>query len=157
MNGLLYHGIPVWREQFSWHQKPQLLEFASDEAGTANTRVIYRPITVKIIRFVWCCPGIYAATEAFMLTDYSPGYADTWEALGRRMQDVAQFGKLQKEVSLLFIWFCEVWRSIAAELLSNQFVIYSMYAQHSSRVHLSTDTYAQNFWTSVQERLLVIE
>jgi len=38
--------------------------------------------------------GVYTATEAFMLTDYSPGYADTWEALDRRLQDVAAIGKL---------------------------------------------------------------
>ena len=29
-----------------------------------------------------------------MLTDYSPGYADTWEALDRRLQDVAALGKM---------------------------------------------------------------
>ena len=38
--------------------------------------------------------GVYTATEAFMLTDYSPGYADTWEALDRRLQDVAALGKM---------------------------------------------------------------
>jgi len=41
---------------------------------------------------------VYTATEAFMLTDYSPGYADTWEALDRRLQDVAAIGKLTGKV-----------------------------------------------------------
>ena len=57
--------------------------------------------------------GIYAAVEAQMLTDYSPGYADTWEALDRAMQDVAELGKLRHKVSqvqvlslkLPLVWF----------------------------------------------------
>lgn len=37
--------------------------------------------------------GVIGATELFMITDYSPGYADTWAALDRRLADVSQLGK----------------------------------------------------------------
>ena len=37
--------------------------------------------------------GVIAATELYMLTDFSPGYADTWAALDRRLRDVSQLGK----------------------------------------------------------------
>jgi hypothetical protein len=33
-----------------------------------------------------------------MLTDFSPGYADTWESLDRRLEDVAVIGKLTAKV-----------------------------------------------------------
>ncbi len=38
--------------------------------------------------------SVYAATELYMLTDYSPGYEDTWRALDRRLADVAAVGML---------------------------------------------------------------
>lgn len=36
--------------------------------------------------------GVYSATELYMLTDSSPGYADTWGALSRRLDDVMAVG-----------------------------------------------------------------
>ena len=42
--------------------------------------------------------GVYTATELFMLTDYSPGYADTWQSLDRRLQDVRRLGGAASEV-----------------------------------------------------------
>ena len=33
-----------------------------------------------------------------MLTDYSPGLADTWQALDRRLENVKQLGKLASQV-----------------------------------------------------------
>jgi ubiquinone biosynthesis protein COQ9 len=35
----------------------------------------------------------YISTELYMLTDCSPGYADTWAALERRLQDVVSAGR----------------------------------------------------------------
>jgi ubiquinone biosynthesis protein COQ9 len=32
--------------------------------------------------------AIYTSTELYMLTDFSPGHADTWQALDRRVEDV---------------------------------------------------------------------
>jgi ubiquinone biosynthesis protein COQ9 len=43
--------------------------------------------------------GVYTATELFMLTDYSPGYADTWRSLDRRLKDVKRLGGAAAEVS----------------------------------------------------------
>lgn len=43
--------------------------------------------------------SVYTATELYMLTDYSPGYADTWEVLDRRLDDVMKLGKLMGQVS----------------------------------------------------------
>jgi len=37
--------------------------------------------------------GVYAATETFMLTDRSPGFAETWTFLDRRLADVAEVGQ----------------------------------------------------------------
>ena len=42
--------------------------------------------------------GVYAATELFMITDYSPGYADTWKSLDRRLEDVKRIGSATTEV-----------------------------------------------------------
>lgn len=43
--------------------------------------------------------ALYTATEAYMLTDYSPGFADTWEALDRRLDELEQLGRLTGRVS----------------------------------------------------------
>ena len=32
--------------------------------------------------------AIYTSTELYMLTDFSPGHADTWQALDRRVADL---------------------------------------------------------------------
>ena len=45
-----------------------------------------------------CNAGVYTATELYMLTDYSPGYADTWHSLDRRLQDVRRLGGAASEV-----------------------------------------------------------
>lgn len=37
--------------------------------------------------------GVYGATEAFMLTDSSPGFEDTWRFLDHRLAEVALFGR----------------------------------------------------------------
>ncbi len=44
--------------------------------------------------------GVYTATELFMLTDYSAGYADTWRSLDRRLGDVKRLGSAAAEVPL---------------------------------------------------------
>lgn len=36
--------------------------------------------------------GVYCSTQLYMLTDASPGFADTWAALRRRLAEVAQVG-----------------------------------------------------------------
>ncbi|KAK9865342.1 hypothetical protein WJX84_002543 [Apatococcus fuscideae] len=41
--------------------------------------------------------GVYASTELYMLTDYSPGYADTWESLDRRLADVMRLGAAARD------------------------------------------------------------
>ena len=41
--------------------------------------------------------GVYAATEVYMLSDYSPGLADTWQSLDRRLEDVMRLGKLASQ------------------------------------------------------------
>lgn len=42
--------------------------------------------------------GVIATTELFMITDFSPGYADTWASLDRRLRDVTQLGKAASQV-----------------------------------------------------------
>ncbi len=43
--------------------------------------------------------GVYTATELYMLTDGSPGFADTWESLQRRVDDVVAVGKNMRQIS----------------------------------------------------------
>lgn len=45
--------------------------------------------------------GVYSATELYMLTDTSPGFADTWAALDRRLADVLQLGRAARSVASL--------------------------------------------------------
>ena len=45
--------------------------------------------------------GVYSSTELYMLTDFSPGFQDTWAHLDRRLQDVATLGKAAAQVSSL--------------------------------------------------------
>ena len=47
--------------------------------------------------------GVYAATELFMITDYSPGYEDTWKSLDRRLEDLKRFGSAAAEVRALAV------------------------------------------------------
>ncbi len=42
--------------------------------------------------------GVYTATELYMLTDYSPGFADTWDVLDRRLKDVMTIGRVMGQV-----------------------------------------------------------
>lgn len=42
--------------------------------------------------------GVYTSTELYMLTDYSPGMADTWQAMDRRIADVMRLGRLSKQM-----------------------------------------------------------
>lgn len=45
--------------------------------------------------------GVYTATELYMLTDGSPGFADTWEQLARRVDDVVAVGKQLRQAGQL--------------------------------------------------------
>lgn len=49
---------------------------------------------------------IYTTTELYMLTDFSPGHADTWQALDRRVEDALALGEgaqqLEKSVMEVF-------------------------------------------------------
>jgi ubiquinone biosynthesis protein COQ9 len=37
--------------------------------------------------------AVYTTAELYMLADFSPGHADTWDALERRLADTAAVGK----------------------------------------------------------------
>ncbi|EFN58007.1 hypothetical protein CHLNCDRAFT_50671 [Chlorella variabilis] len=45
--------------------------------------------------------GAYTATELYMLTDCSPGFADTWAALDRRLGDVVEAEKAAEDAGSL--------------------------------------------------------
>ena len=47
--------------------------------------------------------GIYTQTELYMLTDYSPGYSDTWESLNRRCQDMESLSVLSGKVGRILL------------------------------------------------------
>ena len=41
--------------------------------------------------------GVYCSTELLMLTDSSPGYSETWEALDRRLADMLMLSRAVKQ------------------------------------------------------------
>ncbi|PRW56755.1 ubiquinone biosynthesis mitochondrial [Chlorella sorokiniana] len=43
--------------------------------------------------------GVYSATELYMVNDCSPGYADTWAALDRRLGEALELGKATQDAS----------------------------------------------------------
>eukprot|EP00775_Hariotina_reticulata_P001194 gene1194-biopygen2410 len=43
--------------------------------------------------------GIYTTTEIYMLTDFSPGYQDTWQQLDRRLQDSVWLGNTLSSIA----------------------------------------------------------
>lgn len=45
--------------------------------------------------------GVYSATELYMVNDCSPGYADTWAALDRRLSEALELGKATQDASTL--------------------------------------------------------
>lgn len=45
--------------------------------------------------------SIYLSTELYMLTDYSPGYTDTWQQLERRIDDVLWLGSAAQSAAAL--------------------------------------------------------
>lgn len=45
--------------------------------------------------------GIYASTELFMLSDTSPGFADTWAFLDRRVDESIALGELPQNVRFM--------------------------------------------------------
>jgi ubiquinone biosynthesis protein COQ9 len=45
--------------------------------------------------------SVYLSTELYMLTDYSPGYADTWQQLERRIDDVLWLGSAAQSAAAL--------------------------------------------------------
>lgn len=56
---------------------------AADGAGAGSSKQSKRVI-LQII---------YTTTELYMLTDFSPGHADTWQALDRRVEDALALGE----------------------------------------------------------------
>jgi ubiquinone biosynthesis protein COQ9 len=46
---------------------------------------------------------VYTTTELYMLTDFSPGHADTWSALDRRMEDVKSVGQGLKRAEMALL------------------------------------------------------
>ena len=46
--------------------------------------------------------GVYSTTELYMLTDCSPGFADTWDALDRRMAEVLALGGVLRRIQDAF-------------------------------------------------------
>lgn len=45
--------------------------------------------------------AVYTSTELYMLTDFSPGYQDTWEQLDRRIADVLWLGSAAKSAAVV--------------------------------------------------------
>ena len=61
--------------------------------------------------------GVYAATELFMITDYSPGYADTWKSLDRRLEDVKRIGSATTEVCSPIFLACATFGTHSARIM----------------------------------------
>ncbi|DBA65800.1 hypothetical protein WJX79_001942 [Trebouxia sp. C0005] len=64
--------------------------------------------------------GVYTATELYMLTDYSPGFADTWDVLDRRLKDVMTIGRVMGQMGSSAASLMEQISSGLSQLISNR-------------------------------------
>jgi ubiquinone biosynthesis protein COQ9 len=86
---------------YSWYSKRALLAGVYVSTGRRPRAALLPAAAAVWMRQEWRrSPALTppararARAELYMLTDFSPGYADTWEALERRLADVLTLGRL---------------------------------------------------------------
>lgn len=94
-----------WAQALSLQSQPRNVSTALKQL-TQVTDDIWHAAGDKSTDYNWytkrgLLAAVYSSTELYMLTDYSPGYADTWEVLDRQLENVVQMGKLIGQVSML--------------------------------------------------------
>lgn len=91
------HVTGTWPQALSLQAHPEALPTSLKQLATAVDE-IWRAAGDTSTDSNWytkraLLAGVYTATELYMLTDGSPGFVDTWECLGRRVDDVVAAGK----------------------------------------------------------------
>jgi ubiquinone biosynthesis protein COQ9 len=114
---------------------PLLMLYTCLEGCNACFGLVYR-LLLQLLDEIWYSAGgdtstdaswytkraslaaVYMSTELYMLTDYSPGYADTWQQLERRMQDALWLGSAAAAADTHVLWvamlalvLCITWRN----------------------------------------------
>lgn len=93
----------TWAQALSIQSQPRNVPKALQQLSQV-TNDIWHAAGDKSADYNWytkrgLLASVYTATELYMLTDYSPGYADTWEVLDRRLSNVVKLGKFIGQVT----------------------------------------------------------
>lgn len=95
-------GADTWAQAVSIRSQPRNVSATFEHLGQI-TDDVWHAAGDKSTDYNWytkrgLLAGVYTATELYMLTDYSPGFADTWDVLDRRLKDVMTMGKFMGQV-----------------------------------------------------------
>lgn len=94
--------IDTWAQAVSIRSQPRNVSATFEHLGQI-TDDVWHAAGDKSTDYNWytkrgLLAGVYTATELYMLTDYSPGFADTWDVLDRRLKDVMTMGKFMGQM-----------------------------------------------------------
>ena len=94
----------IWAQAISIRSQPRNVPVAIEQLAQVIDDV-WHAAGDKSTDYNWftkrgLLAGVYTATELYMLTDYSPEFADTWDVLDRRLHDVMTIGKVMGQVQL---------------------------------------------------------
>lgn len=97
----------TWAQAISIRSQPRNVPIAIEQLAQV-TDDVWHAAGDKSTDYNWytkrgLLAGVYTATELYMLTDYSPEFADTWDVLDRRLKDVMTIGKVMGQVKLPFL------------------------------------------------------
>lgn len=94
--------IETWAQALSIRAQPRNVPSALEQLAQI-TDDVWHAAGDKSTDYNWytkrgLLASVYTATELYMLTDYSPGFADTWDVLDRRLQDVMTIGRVMGQM-----------------------------------------------------------
>lgn len=92
----------TWAQAISIRSQPRNIPVAVEQLAQI-TDDVWHAAGDKSTDYNWytkrgLLAGVYTSTELYMLTDYSPEFADTWDVLDRRLRDVMTVGKFMGQV-----------------------------------------------------------
>ncbi len=98
----MFLSADTWAQALSIRAQPRNIPSAVEQLAQI-TDDVWHAAGDKSTDYNWytkrgLLAGVYTATELYMLTDYSPGFADTWDVLDRRLKDVMTIGRVMGQV-----------------------------------------------------------
>ncbi|DBA93616.1 hypothetical protein WJX82_001435 [Trebouxia sp. C0006] len=115
--------IDTWAQALSIRAQPRNVSAAVEQLAQI-TDDVWHAAGDKSTDYNWytkrgLLAGVYTATELYMLTDYSPGFADTWDVLDRRLKDVMNIGRVMGQMGSSAASVMEQISSGLSQLISN--------------------------------------